>query len=438
MYIAADIGSSFVKLALIDDSIITATEKRRTARIDTGKPWEYEYDADGAVSFIREYTDRAVGNGIKIDGILLSTQMHGFILARGERYTDYISWQDERSLVPCGDGRSTIDLLRERLPAGMLARGGVRLKCELSVCGAAAFFRQCGDDPGEYRFYTLGSYIISRLTGKNITHITNAAPTGMYDIFSKCWNSGLISLAGLSGMSLPEVTDGMPVCGYYNGIPVYPDIGDHQATVLGSGIEEGVLSINAGTASQMAMICGAAAAPGEKSEIRPFFGGKYIRVVSKLPGGRSLQVIADFFADTVQSFTGSRPVCADIWRYLDSASPSEATDLEVSLGFYRSLLFPGGGITGITPSNLTPENIIRAAYTDMARSFLRVLPEFGDTPAERIAVSGKFAPVLIAVLKRISPEKREYIPVPECEAVFRGLKRLLPRDTSAAAMLRTV
>ena len=57
MYIAADIGSSFVKLALIDDSIITATEKRRTARIDTGKPWEYEYDADGAVSFIREYTD---------------------------------------------------------------------------------------------------------------------------------------------------------------------------------------------------------------------------------------------------------------------------------------------------------------------------------------------------------------------------------------------
>ena len=102
-------------------------------------------------------------------------------------------------------------------------------------------------------------------------------------------------------------------------------------------------------------------------------------------------------------------VCADIWRYLDSASPSEATDLEVSLGFYRSLLFPGGGITGITPSNLTPENIIRAAYTDMARSFLRVLPEFGDTPAERIAVSGKFAPVLIAVLKRISPEKREYI-----------------------------
>ena len=74
----------------------------------------------------------------------------------------------------------------------------------------------------------------------------------------------------------------------------------------------------------------------------------------------------------------------------------------------------------------------------MARSFLRVLPEFGDTPAERIAVSGKFAPVLIAVLKRISPEKREYIPVPECEEVFRGLKRLLPRDTSAAAMLRTV
>ena len=182
----------------------------------------------------------------------------------------------------------------------------------------------------------------------------------MYDIFSKCWNSGLISLAGLSGMSLPEVTDGMSVCGYYNGIPVYPDIGDHQATVLGSGIEEGILSINAGTASQMSMICGADAAPGEKSEIRPFFGGKYIRVVSKLPGGRSLQVIADFFADTVQSFTGSRPVCADIWRHLDSASPSEATDLEVSLGFYRSLLFPGGGITGITPSNLTPENIIRA------------------------------------------------------------------------------
>lgn len=422
MYIGIDFGSSFVKAALIDNGV-KKTIKKRTVRATTDRQYKYEYDVGDMLGFAKKSIDE-FSRIEKIDGIILSTQMHGFILEKNGIATNYISWQDERSLQTDESGLNTLERLKMSVPSELIHLGGVNFKCELSLCGAVSYFRETDDNPFEYVFYTLGSYIISKLTGKNVTHITNAAPTGMYNIYDKCWNLPLIEAAGLFGMTFPAVLDSVRVCGFYNGIPVYPDIGDQQATVLGCGFKENELNINLGTASQMSKICGSEKLrDGSVSEIRPYFNGKYLRVISKLPGGRSLQVIADFFAQTVETFTGVRLEGSEIWNIMDGI-PDEESSLAVSLGFFRSLLFNCGEITGIESDNLTVKDIVNAAYDNMAQTFLKVMSEYGTEFIPNVRLCGKFGPRLVKSLERID-RKRSFYAVNVDEAVFAGLENIL-------------
>ena len=77
----------------------------------------------------------------------------------------------------------------------------------------------------------------------------------MADITQGVWRKDIIQKAGLDTIKFPEITRELTVCGVYrNGglaIPVYPDIGDQQAAVLGSMARTGDLVANIATAGQI-------------------------------------------------------------------------------------------------------------------------------------------------------------------------------------------
>ena len=174
--------------------------------------------------------------------------------------------------------------------------------------------------------------------------------------------------------------------------------------MLGGGIDEGSLNINIGTATQMSAIC---RDPddgfyGSIYEVRPYFDGRYLRTVTKLPGGRSLQVIAGLFADAVRTFTGAEPGFPEIWDRIMELAGGETT-LDVKTGFFCGLLFNEGAVKNIDSSNLTCRDIVCGAFYDLARVFDGILPVIDlGRDAGRIVICGKFGEVVRAYMEKMT------------------------------------
>ena len=91
-------------------------------------------------------------------------------------------------------------------------------------------------------FFTLGSYVAFRLTGRNATHITDAAASGFFNAVTARPDS--------CGLKLPEAVLDVEQIGTYEGKRIFSPVGDQQAAILGSGAKRGTYILNLGTAAQ--------------------------------------------------------------------------------------------------------------------------------------------------------------------------------------------
>jgi len=188
-------------------------------------------------------------------------QMHGYILRYTDNsFSDYISWRDNSG-----------DISDVRLKNIDFNDMGTSLKRNLPLVKLA--FK---DISGE--FFTLGSYIVWRLTKKNATHITDAAATGFFYAESGKRNEFAENLR------MPKVyTDITPV-GNYRDMIIYTAVGDHQSSFLGSGAADKKYLLNIGTAIQISCVHSGDYPDGEY-EKRPYFDKKRLYTVSGLVGG---------------------------------------------------------------------------------------------------------------------------------------------------------
>src|SRR5699024_3478295 len=125
-------------------------------------------------------------------------------------------------------------------------------------------------------------------------HMTNAAPTGLADVRAGGWNRALLRTAGLDGLTLPRIESAPVPVGYWQGLAVYPDLGDQQACALGAQPgEEDALCVAMGTTGLMGILT-RQWGQGEY-ENRPWLSpGVYLRTVSALPGGRDMEAVKRF------------------------------------------------------------------------------------------------------------------------------------------------
>lgn len=284
-----DIGSTFIKLSVYDtqktEYLFTQKVPFPTAAVADGVHFTVERRAIDAVILsametASEYACRKV---------LISVQMHGYLL----RYADgvmseYVSWQDQ-------SGDDSIPALR----AIDFSRRGTRLKKNLPL---AKLYPQ-RDTLAGAEFFTLGSYAAHLLTGKNMTHTTDACASGFFP---------LDDLRGdresIPGLLLPTVSDDVRPCGSYRGMQVYTPMGDHAVSYLGSEADSDSYLLNIGTASQLAFLsdaCGSA----DVWEYRPYFekGTRLVTLSGILTGGGHLET------EVTQD-----KMCADIVRVLDT------------------------------------------------------------------------------------------------------------------------
>src|SRR4051794_36798600 len=94
-----DIGSSFIKAAVIDPDAGALLRTRRVPfpAFAPGLPAQHREVNPGAIMTAVEQVLRGLAE-VECAGVVLCRQMHGFILVncRGEAVSNYISWLDQR------------------------------------------------------------------------------------------------------------------------------------------------------------------------------------------------------------------------------------------------------------------------------------------------------------------------------------------------------
>lgn len=370
-FLGVDIGSTFLKsgiLSTADHAVSHVRSIPSPARRAVRDARLFEYDAKRYVDVIRGLIREAVAVCDADIGVILSTQMHGFVLD-----DTYVSWQDSRCLGLMDGGISYLDYMKSLVSREEMRPCGVYCKPALGVCNLFAMLHRENRLDQSAEVFTLGSYIISRMTGSNRCHITNGAALGFADLESRSWRRDLFERFRLSQIKLPQIVgeDYLP-CGdcTVDGrrVTFYPDYGDQQVSVLGSGAGRTAAMINIATAAQL--IAFSDKPDYGAYEIRPYFDGAYIKVLSNMPGGRGLNVIVAFIRDIGQKIFHAAADDEEIFRYIGALSSYDTKQLAVDMSFYPTYdKFDGGSISHIVSNNLTADTLFAAAYEAMAQAY---------------------------------------------------------------------
>lgn len=329
-YIALDLGSTYTKIALINRSDVRKEQRLPTPPRQGNDPDRYEIDAELYFSQILNLLEAFSADGVQ--GILLSTQMHGWVLTDETFHplTPYVSWQDRI-------GAKHLAEIHQLLTAEDVVPSGVPLKANLALCSLWGRLQEGFILPPKARLCTLGGYLIGRLTKRHACHMTNAAPTGLVDVQNGSWNHPLLQKAGLEGLILPEIIANLQPVGLWRSIPVYPDLGDQQTCAAGAALEiDRCLHVSIGTAGLIGLLTQEWGSG--KYENRPWIQpGWYLRTVSGLPGGRDLAAMKDELAAALPATVPED----DVWQLMSTLNadhlPAAACRLDQISAFYQSI-----------------------------------------------------------------------------------------------------
>ncbi len=432
-YLLIDFGASRVKSALLDVEKGSFSSFKDNEPV-SGTSKEKEFFEVDASLLSKQFKDICsyYCRKKKIKGILLSSQMHGFIALdeKGRRLTEYISWKDERSLQAISGVSSfsfALGLLGNDFKAitGMTPRPGLPF-FNLIHLGRQKLLK------GRCRIITLPQWLqIDCCSGDGTVHSTMIAGLGFYDVKNAETSEKLVKFvkeyAGID-CYFDTVSKECEVTGYFPSgserIPVYAAVGDHQCAVLGAGnIPQKTISVNIGTGSQVSMIDPEFI---PESDFRPFFEGSLLYTITHIPAGRALLVYMGFLNDLAEK-AGSKN---DFWKKFSRVTLKEAVDssLDIDLALFKSAwgYDSGGRITGISERNFTVSNYIASLLRCLAQQYARAIKQIDPKEtAESVILSGGVArksPLIADLLKHFL--KRSVRGAAKEEETFLGLNVL--------------
>ncbi len=384
-FLGIDLGTSFIKAAVLD---LDASELRQVRRMPFPEPLRLpdplrvEFDPAGIAATVKQLIDELAASSGPYEGVVMCAQMSCLILMdeRAEARSNCIGWRDQRALEPHPSGAgSYYDVLTRRLTAQQKRELGNELPPGAPICFLFWMAEKGLLEPGLVPV-SLADFVLASLCGCTPSvESTNAMAYGLLQLESLRWHAEVIKALGLERLNWPPILRHGEVVGNMkvgaSQVPCYTPVGDYQCALAGSLIEEGELSLNISTGSQVSQLTGRLV-PGNY-QTRPFFDQKFTNTLSHLPAGRSLNVLVDLLVELGQSWGTAIP---DPWDYIArAASAVDHTDLEVKLSFFAGPMGDKGSISNIREQNLTVGTLFRAAFENMAQNYydcaLRILPD---------------------------------------------------------------
>lgn len=255
-----DVGTSGLKVLLVDENGSQAAEATEQYPIHSPYPSWFEQDPDDwwnatVKATKRMLTESGIDPG-QIAGIGLTGQYHGLVILDKDHQVlrRSILWNDQRTA---------------KQSAAIVQKVGEEKLLRIAATSGAPYFTACklqwvrDNEPDVYgKVATMmlpKDYIRFKLTGELATDVTDASGTLFLDVRKRQWSDEMPGLLDVDASILPNVVESPQVSGTVSkqaaeetglpaGVPVAGGAGDQAAAAVGNGIyEEGLLTYSIGT-----------------------------------------------------------------------------------------------------------------------------------------------------------------------------------------------
>ena len=366
--IGLDIGTTSVCGILVNavsGEIVKSITESNDGFVALENPVFKEQDASKLVNKLKNILDTLLEEGKDVKAIGITGQMHGIVYLDydGKPVSNLKIWQDGRGELPYKDGHTYVSYM-SAVTGYPLATG----------YGAVTYFydKENGLVPKEaVSFCTVHDLAAITLCSKAepVTHISDGASLGLYDVKSNSFDKDAIEKLGLSFDVFPKVISDTEIIGEYKGIPVSVAIGDNQASFIGSVCDmENSLLINMGTGGQISCLTGSVP-EGKDLDCRPLLNNSYILAGSSLCGGRAYALLEKLFREIAREITGTEVKSAypSMDRIMADYAPT-SSPLNVNTLFSGSRSEPDkrGSIENVGTDNLSMASLCDGFMVGMA------------------------------------------------------------------------
>lgn len=402
--VAIDLGSSSIKGCAIDlesGAMETIHQIPFPDRLPHSDARRFEVDLHEVVSRTSSLLDKLLDEHRSIESIWFCSQMGGLVLAdsKGSPLSHYFSWRDQRLIEEDVPGDSTWTRLRNRTLESDLWRSGNELQLGSTVA-LLFWLKERNQLPSQPVFaMQLGDSVASQLT-HSPPRTQSTMALGTLDLETGERHHEWFERLGLTDVAWPTLLTTVEPVGYYSHgqrkIECYPAFGDHQSALAGVGLEEGQLSINVSTGSQVSRLTRALARGNYQT--RPSGDGRFLNTITHLPAGRALNGLVELLCELPRS--EGHPV-QNPWTLIERAVDralnqellaSQPTDpLEMKITFFAGPLGDSGHVSNIRLENLHVGHWFLAAYRSMARNYRECADRIlGEQCPQSILFSGGF------------------------------------------------
>lgn len=396
-YVAVDVGTSFIKGAIVDVEAIEIRNVIRLSspsRLESSEPVRHELDPLALCETVREVINQLLALTPDCQGILMCGQMGGLVLCdeTGTALRPCIAWLDGRAMGPHPSASETLFEAfakivgdRSRTIFGNEFRPALPFAFLYSLHALGEL-----DDFQNSIPVTIPDYVAAALCQtKPVMEYTTA--TGMLDLNLMSFPPDVITDLQLPQLTWPELVDFRHVVGKYQSqgrsIPVYAPTGDHQCSLAGTLLGRDELSINVSTGSQVSRL--AENADTGEYQIRPYFDGMYLKTITNIPAGRAITAIVKLLTELGHDRIDE----GQAWtEFFEKSEQTSASDLEVNLALFPGAVQGPGMLSNLREDNLTVGHLGRACLEQMAIYYEEFAKQLSPQQAwSRIAFSGGIA-----------------------------------------------
>ena len=310
MFLGIDIGTSSIKLSLVDAGLVQIDEASAPLTVQTPRPYWSEQEPDAWwQALVTTFTDLGTRHDLRaVQSVGLSGQMHGAVLldAHDEVIRPAILWNDGRSHAECA-------AMIEALP-GIGTLAGVPPMPGFTAPKLLWVSRKEPETYAKIAHILLPKdYIGFRLHGRYVIDRSDAAGTHWLDQSARNWSEDLCAVSATDPRWLPELKDGSEIAGTLTreaacalaltpGIPVAAGGGDAATGAVGVGATtDGAAFISLGTSGQL-FVATDSYRPNPEQMVHAYchtVPGMWFQMAAMLNGARPMQWFAGIMGASV-------------------------------------------------------------------------------------------------------------------------------------------
>ena len=253
MFLGIDLGTSEIKLLLLDDSHRVLATQSETLSLQRPAPlWSEQHPADwwqALDSAMLRLREAAPGALAAVRAVGLSGQMHGAVVldAQGTVLRPAILWNDGRSAAQCVQLERALPTLHTL--SGNLAMPGFTAPKILWLREhEPAVFERIAKVllPKDWLRLKLSGASAGQAIGEAVSEMSDASGTLWLDVANRRWSRELLAACGLSTAQMPRLVEGSELSahlsgelasrwGLREGLPIAGGGGDNAASAVGIG-----------------------------------------------------------------------------------------------------------------------------------------------------------------------------------------------------------